>query len=188
MDKIVLDIETKNTFADAGGQRDPAALDVSVVGAYSYNRDQYLCFDEHEMPDLGALLKRTGLIIGFSINRFDIPVLAKYFPWNVKAIPTLDILEEVELALGHRISLDILARTNLRGDGKTGHGLEATKLYREGRIEELKKYCLNDVRLTRELYDLATKQRHLLVPKRYTNEFERAQFNWTEQVLPATLF
>ena len=188
MDKIVIDIETKNTFADVGGERNPAALDVSVVGVYSYNKNQYLCFDEREMPELGELLKRCGLLIGFSINRFDVPVLAKYYSFNVGAIPTLDILEEVELALGHRISLDILAKTNLRGDGKTGHGLEATKLYREGKIQELKDYCLNDVRLTKELYDLAMKQKHLLVPKRDTNECVKAEFDWVEQTLPATLF
>ena len=188
MDKLVIDIETKNMFADVGGERNLPLLDMSVVGVYSYSKNEYLCFDEYQLDALGVLLKRTGLLIGFSLNRFDVPVLAKYFSFNLKAIPTLDILEEVELALGHRISLDALAKTNLHGDGKTGHGTDAAKLYREGKIEELKKYCLNDVRLTKELYDLAMKQKHLLVPNRYSTVCDKAEFDWAEQVLPATLF
>ncbi len=188
MDKLVFDLETKNIIADVGGERNIHKLDVSMVGVYSYNQNKYFSFNEHELAECGKLFQKAGLLIGFSINRFDVPVLAKYFNFNLKAIKTLDLLEEIELALGHRISLDILAKTNLGGDGKTHHGLEAIKLYNEGNMEELKNYCLNDVRLTKELYDLALKQKHLLVPQRYTNEMVKAEFNWVEQVLPATLF
>lgn len=39
----------------------------------------------------------------------------------------------------------------LLGKGKTGKGSDALKLYREGRFEDLKSYCLNDARLTMEL-------------------------------------
>ncbi len=188
MDKIVIDIETKNTFADVGGDAYLKNLDMSVVGVYSYDRNEYLCFDEHELPALGELFKRTGLIIGFCINRFDVPVLEKYFPFKLSAIPRLDILEEIELALGHRIKLDTLAKTNLGGKGKSGDGLDAPRLYREGKMEELKAYCLQDVKLTKELYDLGRKQKHLLVPTRYSSELVKAEFDWTEQTLPATLF
>ena len=45
-DKIVFDIETKNTFADVGGQKNIAKLDTSFIGAYSYNQDKYLSFHE----------------------------------------------------------------------------------------------------------------------------------------------
>ena len=39
------------------------------------------------------------------------------------------------------------------GVTKSGEGLNAVNLYDQGRMEELKKYCLNDVKLTKELYD-----------------------------------
>ena len=35
MDQIVFDIETKNSFADVGGEANLKKLDVSVVGVYS---------------------------------------------------------------------------------------------------------------------------------------------------------
>ena len=187
MDKLVIDIETKNTFAEVGGQNNIHKLDASFVGVYSYNQDKYLSFYENQFDELGQLLQKAGLIIGFSINRFDIPVMEKYFKFNLKAVPCLDLLEEIELGLGHRISLDILAKTNL-GIGKTHHGLEAIKFYKEGNLEELKNYCLNDVKITKELYDLAKKQGHLMVPRKYSEEVVKVTFNWKEQILPITLF
>ncbi len=188
MDKIVIDIETKNSFADVGGQHNIDKLLVSFAGVYSYNQDKYLSFQENEMDKLAALLQKAGLIIGFSINRFDLPVLGKHCKFNLMAIPRLDLLDEIELVLGHRISLDRLAKTNL-GIGKThSTGLEAIRLYNEGKMDELASYCLNDVKITKELYDLAKAQGHLLVPKRDSDEISKAQFNWKEEILPATLF
>src|SRR3990170_5821699 len=108
MDKIVLDIETKNSFADVGGQSNVDKLEVSFVGVYSYNQDKYLSFFEQEMDKLASLIQKAGLIIGFSINRFDLPVLAKHCKFNIMALSRLDLLDEIELALGHRVSLYLL--------------------------------------------------------------------------------
>ena len=188
MDKLVIDIETKNTFADVGGQDHLIDLDISFVGVYSYNQNAYLSFFENELQKLAPILKKTGLIIGFSTNRFDIPILNKYFNFNLKAIESLDIFDEIEQQLGHRISLDHLAHTNL-GIGKTAHGLEAITFYKEKRFEELKNYCLNDVRITKDLYELGKSQGHLIVPERATGEMVKVAFDWSERLpMPATLF
>ena len=58
----------------------------------------------------------------------------------------------------------MLAKTNL-GTGKNGLSLEAPNLYRDGKMEELKNYCLNDVKITKDLYELAKKQGYLTVPR-----------------------
>jgi len=168
MDKLVIDIETKNTFADVG--RDNfEGLEISLVGIYSYERDRFFSFGENEIEKVGELLKSAGLLIGFSINNFDLPVLKKYFPaedgFNIFSIPRIDIFDEIELLLGRRIGLDVLAKANL-GFGKNGHGLEAAGLYRDGKIEELKNYCLNDVKITRDLYELAKSRGYLLIPQK----------------------
>ena len=187
MDKIVIDIETKNTFADVGGERNLKQLSASMVGVYSYREDAFHAYDEHHLAELAPRLQTAGLVVGFSINRFDMPVLAKYFSFSLRPIPRLDLLEEIELVFGRRVGLNVLAKTNL-GIEKTHHGLEAVDLYRAGNMEELKNYCLHDVKLTRDLYDLARKQGYLSIPDRITGELVRATFNWQEQVLPATLF
>lgn len=188
MDKIVLDIETKNTIADVGGQENIKNLDISFVGAFSYSQNKYLSFFEKDFKSLEFLLKKTGLMIGFSSNRFDIPILSRHFNMNLKKIESLDMLDEVEEKLGHRIGLDQLAQANL-GIGKTGHGLEAITFYKEGRLEELEKYCINDVKITKELYELCKKQGHLLVPTDHGKRTIRVKFDWQDKIpLANTLF
>lgn len=177
MDKLVIDIETKDSFADVGGQAFLTKLRISFVGVYSYNQNAYLSFFENELDKLGPVLQSAGLVIGFSSNRFDLPILNEYYPFNVKAIESLDILDDIEEKLGHRVSLDHLAHTNLKV-GKTAHGLEAIKFYNEGRFEDLKNYCLNDVKITKDLYELGIKQGYLLVPTNHGKEIVKVSFNW----------
>ncbi len=186
MDHVVIDIETKNTFADVG--RDNfRGLEVSLVGLYSYNQDKYIAFEEDELAAVGDMLKNAGMIIGFAITRFDLPVLAKHYDFDLFSVPHIDILDEIELASGRRIGLDLLAKENI-GLGKTGHGLEAAQLYSEGKMDELKSYCLNDVKITKELYDLARKQGHLMVPQRNNAESVRVPLDWSEKLLYQRLF
>ena len=197
MDKLVIDIETKNTFADVGSRDNTDGLETSFVGIYSYDRNEYLSFFEHELADLGKLLQKAGLVIGFSINRFDIPVMRKYYEagnkfttgthFNIYALERYDILDEIERAIGSRVSLDILAMTNL-GVGKTHHGLDAVKFYREGNLDELKNYCLHDVKITKELYDLAKKQGHLMVPQKNSGEVLKVPLSFKDAFIPASLF
>ncbi len=181
MDKLVIDIETKNTFQDVGGYDRLLDLEISFVGAYSYKQNAYLSFFENDLGKLGPILQNAGMIIGFSTNRFDIPILNKYFNFNVKAINSLDILDDIEEKLGHRVKLDQLAKANLN-ISKTGHGLDAIKYYKEGRLDELEKYCLQDVKVTKELYDLGKKQGYLLVPTNYGADVAKVELNWQEKI------
>ncbi len=179
-DTLVFDIETQNFFTDPGvGWNNYGALKISVVGVYSYNRDAYSCFEEHEMSQVLDLFREASRIVGFSMNRYDVPVLTHYFrkisddpAADIWKKDRVDLLEEIERATGKRISLEKLAQANL-GTGKTGHGAEAIALYNEGKIEELKSYCLQDVKLTKDLYDLSRANGFLLVPHRETGELEK---------------
>lgn len=177
-DKIVLDIETKNSFFDVG-QENTAALQASFIGVYSYNQNTYLSFFENELERLGELFKQTELIVGFCLRRFDMPVLKKYFNFDIMAIPTLDLFDDITKTLGFRVGLNVLAEANI-GLKKTGRGLEAIKLYKEGRLEELKNYCLNDVKLTKELYELAQGQGYLWVPRRDSPLMIKVALNYSE--------
>ena len=134
------------------------------------------------MDKLAELFDGSNKIVGFSINRYDVPVLNLYFRRMKTAAPNLwekervDLLEEVEAAAGQRISLSKLAEANL-GVKKDHHGSEAIGLWRDGKIEELKAYCLNDVKLTKELYDLYRKDKSLIVPDKATGELVKTSFS-----------
>lgn len=126
------------------------------------------------------LFNRAGKLVGFSSNRYDIPVLNGYFRrlridcdlWKKERV---DLLEEIELATGERISLSRLAEANL-GEKKEQHGFDAIQLYKEGRMDELKEYCLKDVRLTKGIYDLYLQQHYLMVPNKRTGETVKVEF------------
>lgn len=181
MDKIVLDIETKNSFEDVGGRDGLKKLDVSVAGVYSYDQDKYIAFDENEIDKLSELLKRTQLIITFAGERFDLPVLEKYFNFNLYSINHFDILEGVEKNLGRRIGLGILAEANL-GVGKTSHGMEAIEMYKRGEIDKLKEYCLQDVKITKDIYELIKKQAYLWIPERNTSRMTKLTIEYKEEI------
>lgn len=169
MDILVIDIETKNTFHDVGGRENLKDLDISIVGVYSYNEDKYFVYEEGELNELAPKLQKAQLIVTFAGKRFDIPIMEKYFHFSVGNINQYDILEKIEEKLGRRIGLNVLAEANL-GLKKTGKSIEATYLYSEGKMDELKAYCLNDVKLTKELYDLIKKQGFLWIPQKDSNE------------------
>lgn len=179
MDKLVFDIETKNIFQDVGGRENLKDLDVSVVGVYSYDKNEYICFEEHELPKLGEMMQKSQLLVGFNIKYFDLPVLEKYFKFNIHAIPSFDIFEAVKEALGRRIGLGVLGEANL-GIGKTGTGLNASELYKEGKIEELKKYCLQDVKITKEIYELIKNQGYLWIPQRDSPQMTKLEVSYKE--------
>lgn len=159
MKKIVFDIETKNTFAEAGG-RDPLLLDISVVVAYDYETDKYYAYRDTELSKLWPLVEQADLIIGYNSNYFDIPILNKYYPGDLTRIKSLDLLEEIKKSLGKRISLDMVAGGTL-GKTKSASGLQAVEWWKEGKVDEIIKYCEQDVRVTKEVHDYALANKEL---------------------------
>ncbi|MGE5297618.1 MAG: ribonuclease H-like domain-containing protein [Acidobacteriaceae bacterium] len=174
LNKIVFDVETQKDFSEVGGRDKNHLLKVSVVCAYSYPEDKYYNFTEDQMYRLGEMFSEADQIIGFNIKHFDFEVVKPYFSFDPQELPYLDIMQEVEKLIGHRVKLDNLAQSTL-GVGKNGDGLEAIRLFRQGRIDELKKYCQNDVKITKELYDYVKTYGKLL----YKDYFETKEVKLT---------
>ena len=155
MRKIVFDIETRNIFEDVG-KADPALLDISIVCIYDYSTDEYSSYLVEELPKLWKSLEDTEILIGFNSNHFDIPLLNKYYHGDLNNIQSLDILEEVRKSIGRRVGLGNIAEATL-GHGKSGHGLQAVEWWKKGDIESIRKYCIEDVKVTKEVYEYALK-------------------------------
>ena len=137
---------------------------MSVVGVYDYGADKFMTFREEAFAELETLLKQAEIIVGFNLIGFDWPVLAAVLGDWVLSLPTLDLMVEVQKGIKQRLSLNALAKTTL-GMSKLGSGLDALEYYRAGDWTRLERYCLEDVKLTRDLYEYAKKNGNLLFQK-----------------------
>ena len=153
MRKIILDIETRNSFQEIG-RAEPALLDISVVCVYDSLTDAYTSYLQEDLGKLWPLIEQADVLITFNGDHFDIPLLDKYYPGDLTRIKSLDLLKEVRKSLGHRIGLGLIAQGTLNKP-KGGHGLEAIEWWRKGEIEKIIKYCLEDVKITKEIYEYA---------------------------------
>ena len=161
-DTLVIDVETKKSFAEVGGERNIRQLGISIAGVYSYGKNQFFAFEERELDRLEALVRSAHHIIGFNINHFDIPVMEAYLPEGAFShVQITDIYADAVAFLGHRVGLGALGKATL-GVGKSGNGLEALQWFREGKIEQIKTYCLDDVKITRDLYEYGKQRGHVL--------------------------
>ncbi len=164
MKRLVLDLETKRSFNEVGGAKNKDKLGVSVVGVYHYDGDRFVAYREEQFGLLTQALKEADEVVGFNLLHFDWPVLASELGDWVKDLPTLDIMVEAQKALGHRVSLDSIAKATL-GSSKLGSGLDALDYYAAGDWEKLERYCLEDVKLTRDIYEYAKKHGQLFFEK-----------------------
>ena len=154
---LVLDVETQLSADEVGGWHRADKMRVSVAVVYNSQSDEFISFNEEEMPALLSLMASGPLVVGFNLKRFDYSVLSLYVPKGMggkdffKTIPTLDMLEEVQSRLGYRVSLDNLAQATLNA-AKSADGLDALRWWKQGEVEKIRLYCESDVRLTRDIY------------------------------------
>ncbi len=159
MREIIFDIETKQSFAETKNGL-PEELDVSMVGIFDSSNQKLMAFREEQLKDLWPIFERADVIVGYNINHFDLPVLTKYYHGNMKLLPSFDLFEAVKNILGIRLKLDTLAKANL-GTQKLANGLQAIEYFRRGDFASLEKYCLKDVEITRDIYEVAKTQKKL---------------------------
>jgi DEAD/DEAH box helicase domain-containing protein len=131
---------------------DTGEFRISVAGCYVSWIDQYIAFMETEINDFVNLLSMADLVIGYNILGFDLPVLQKYCTYNALELPVYDLLAEIEKILGFRLKLDDLCKATFDNDTKTDTYAVYKNYHKEGKWFELIDYCMNDVRLTEQLF------------------------------------
>jgi len=162
---IVFDLETQKSFDEVGGYANTSMLKVSVNGVWDYRERTLRAWREKDLINWESHLKECELLIGFNSRKFDCAVLQPYFPYfDLDKIPHLDLLESVYTILGFRLKLQSLVTATL-GEGKSGSGLDALEFFRAGQWEKLEKYCLDDVRLTRDLFEYGVRHGRVWYPE-----------------------
>ena len=157
MRRITFDIETEGDFLANGNFSN---LELTVVGVYDSQTGRYSSFLRNELQGLWPLIESADLLVGYNSDHFDIPILNKYYAGDLSHIKSLDLLKEVKQVLGRRLKLDNLAEATL-GKRKSGNGIEAQEWWKKGLVEKVRAYCLDDVKITEELYQHALRNKTL---------------------------
>ncbi|MBI3954524.1 ribonuclease H-like domain-containing protein [Candidatus Collierbacteria bacterium] len=162
MIEVIFDLETKKFFDDVG-ERNPSILGVSIVSVYRRELGEDLTeksgemasFFEEQFEKMWPWFEQAERIVGFNSIGFDVPALTPYYKGNFGKLPHFDILARIREVLGHRLSLDAIAKVTL-GKTKIGSGADAVKYWAAGdkeSLEKLRQYCEMDVAVTRDVYD-----------------------------------
>jgi DEAD/DEAH box helicase domain-containing protein len=154
---ITFDIETVGEFR---GNGDFSDLEVTVVGVHDSETGELTGYYKEDLPKLWPVLESADVIVGYNSEHFDIPILNKYYAGDLTKLKSVDLLKEIKNVLGRRLKLDSVAEATL-GKNKTGHGLDAVTWWKQGLKEKVRDYCLEDVKITHEIYEYAKKNGHL---------------------------
>jgi len=167
---VYFDLETQKSAAEVGGWNRKHEMKMSVGVTYSTSTGEYRIFDEGHVQDLVHQLMRADLVIGYNILNFDYDVLTGYSPLDLKQVPTLDLMKDLELKLGFRPALDSVAKATLAAP-KIADGMQALKWWKEGRLLDIAEYCCFDVKITKEVHEFGRSNGQVL----YTDRFGQSR-------------
>lgn len=174
---VFFDLETQLGADEVGGWDRADLMRMSVGVVYDSRQKRYVHYWEEDVPALIDELLAADLVVGFNQVRFDYAVLSGYTGRDLATeIKSFDILLDVWSRLGHRLSLDNLARGTLRA-GKTADGLAALRWWKEGKRGLLAEYCEADVKITKEIFEYGLENQHL-VYKLKKGESARLPLEW----------
>ena len=187
MDILIYDCEIKRGIPPRGedplpgieyceGWGDHANMGVSVTGVYEYLSGAYRVFCDDNVDEMMERMASADLLVGFNSVGFDDKLLGATFEdFCDITTPRYDLLVEVWRAAGLKpkwgspkthggFGLDAMCEANF-GARKTGHGAMAPVEWQRGNIGSVIDYCLNDVRLTKMMFDRAMELHPLINPK-----------------------
>jgi DEAD/DEAH box helicase domain-containing protein len=165
---VYFDLETQKSADEVGGWDKIREMRMSVGVTFSTARQEYRIYSEKQVDDLLTELQRADLIVGFNNLRFDYEVLHYYTVLDLRQLPTLDVLIELQNQLQHRLSLDSVATATL-GIEKTAEGMQAIQWFRQGRLVDIAEYCCYDVKITRLVHEYGAAHRQLFFKNRFGN-------------------
>lgn len=160
MKRLVFDLETQKSVDEVGGWHNAKDMLMSVGCVYNIATGEEFNFAENDIKKLIIELLGADLVIGYNVINFDYKVLQAYTHLDLKQVKTLDLCWEIKKNLGHRVSLNNLAKNTL-GKCKLGTGLDALVWYKNNQIEQLTAYCMEDVKITYELYKYGCQMQHV---------------------------
>lgn len=166
----VFDAEIKRPIDQCSkGWNSHDEMGVSCLVLFDYEVMRYRIFGDSNIEEALDILFSHDLVVGFNTVNFDWKLLrATYFSGCAarelkRRSVDFDILREIWISLGlnpdvfnpkthGRYKLDDVAHETI-GLSKTGDGTKAPILFQEGKLYELIDYCVQDVKIEKELFE-----------------------------------
>jgi len=159
----VFDLETRKLASEL----DPHGWDklkrgeggVSALAIYDSEDKWVHLYDDTEIESVVAHLELADIVVGWNSKEFDVPVVEGL------ASRRLNLQKHIDLFVCTRVAITARGLPHRRGDytlgsvsertlgrNKLEKGEHAPVLANEGKWARLFRYCMDDVRLTRDLY------------------------------------
>jgi len=160
------------------GWDDHAGMGISVLCGFDYLENRYRVIGETNKADFQKYIDDNYLMVTFNGINFDDKVIKACWGQDVPSELQYDLLVAIWAAdgLGPKFNykthggygLDDCCSKNF-GTTKTGHGALAPVDWQQGRIFEVIDYCINDVKMTRQLLEQVIMKQYIVHPKREGN-------------------
>ncbi len=173
---VYFDLETQRSAEEVGGWGKISRMGMSIGVTFSTARGDYVIYGEKQADDLIKDLQRADLVVGFNVLRFDYEVLHGYTSLDLRQLPTLDLMVDLQNTLQHRLSLDSIATATF-GVEKTAEGMQAIRWFKDGRMLEIAEYCCYDVKLTKLVHEYGQRHRQVHYHNRFNKKMTVA-VNW----------
>lgn len=161
---VVFDLETRlmaDELEDGWEAMRRGEGGISALAVWDSEQRRTYLYDDHCVADCAAHLESADLVVGFNSRSFDIPIVEGILGRKLRLKHHLDLLTTIWDALrrtgvkqfkGNKLG-DVALRTI--GRTKTGKGAAAPQLAKDGHWAKLFQYCMDDVDLTRALFEHA---------------------------------
>lgn len=198
-DILALDIETANYSHEIGGWHNTHLFEPSVVATWDGANGTIYCNKSLDIKnmvkalhprtlgdDLAEHVAKGGKILGHNINTFDLPVLRDALDcWTASdlmksdsVIDTRHLVSNAALSVGKvATSLDVLIKHTLNAN-KLMNSEDAPTKWRDGKYDEVAKYCLSDAKLTYDLYQFGKAEGFVLSRSLETGEIIEIEVDW----------
>lgn len=198
-DILALDIETANFSHEIGGWHNTHLFEPSVAATWDGHDGTIYCNEGLDVDstvkalhprtlgdDLADHVEKGGKILGHNIKAFDLPVLRDALDcWTAtdlmksdSVLDTRNLVSKAALSVEKvATSLDILVKHTLNTN-KLMNSADAPTAWREGRYDEVAKYCLSDAQLTYDLYQFGKAEGHVLSRSLETGEVIEIEVEW----------
>jgi len=132
---------------------------ISALAIWDSKENWVYLYDDKTLEQAAAHIESANVVVTFRGDQFDLPCIEGLLKRKLKIKESVDLYAYTETAIGQvrherrygEYTLSAIARRTL-GRGKTETGSHAPDLARVGEWAKLFHYCMNDVRLTRDLY------------------------------------